>query len=56
MAQQEAANAIVRSLPSTESKSAPKQILKRLGVVVELENSEKPALVAEWLRVSLIHD
>jgi acyl dehydratase len=35
---------------------APGQIAKRLGVVVELENSEKPALVAEWLTVSLIHD
>lgn len=35
---------------------APGQILKRLGAVVELENSEKPALVAEWLTVSLIHD
>jgi acyl dehydratase len=34
----------------------PGQITKRLGVVVELENQEKPALVAEWLTVSLIHD
>ncbi len=33
---------------------APGQIAKRIGVVVEVEGHDKPALVAEWVVVTLV--